>query len=91
MSIITEIQSKLKNATPAQLTAILEILNKVETAIVVAPKKRAPNAWIEYLSDYKIKHPEQKVHKEAMANALAEYKQLPKVQVYIYLSIFLSI
>ena len=74
MSIITEIQSKLKNATPAQLTAILEILNKVETPIVVAPKKRAPNAWVEYLSVYKLAHPDE-THKVAMANALTLYKK----------------
>jgi formylmethanofuran dehydrogenase subunit E len=80
MSIITEIQSKLKNATPAQLTAILEIINKVEVPIVIAPKKRAPNAWVEYLSTYKLSHPDE-THKQAMVNALKLYKAKPVVAV----------
>lgn len=63
---IAEIKSKLKTATPAQLTAILAILNP--------PKQRATNAWVEYLKEYKSKHVDE-THKTAMSNALKLYKQ----------------
>jgi hypothetical protein len=69
---IAEITMKLKTASPAQLNAILEILNKVETPVVVAPKKRAENPWVIFLKEYKSKHPDEP-HKIAMANALKIY------------------
>ena len=73
MSIkLSEIQTKLQTATPEQLNAILEILNTKPAPVV--PKKRATNAWVEYLSAYKIKHPDEP-HKIAMANALTLYKK----------------
>ena len=52
MSVLSEITLKLKTATPEQLNAILEILNKKPE------KKRKTNAWIEYLNTYKAEHPE---------------------------------
>ena len=64
---LSEIQTKLENATPEQLNAILEILNTKPAPVV--PKRRAINAWVEYLSAYKIKHPDEP-HKIAMANTL---------------------
>ena len=47
MSVLSEITLKLKTASPEQLNAILEILNKKPE------KKRKSNAWVEYLSTYK--------------------------------------
>ena len=64
MSVLSEITLKLKTATPEQLNAILEILNKKPE------KKRKTNAWIEYLNTYKAEHPELP-HKQAMADAIA--------------------
>ena len=75
---LSEIQTKIMTASPEQLNAILEILNKPVAPVV--PKKRATNAWVEYLSAYKIKNPDE-THKIAMANALKLYKAQPVVEV----------
>ena len=69
---LSEIQTKLKNASPEQLNAILEILNTKPAP--AAPKKRSENAWVIYLKEYKSKHPDEP-HKIAMANALTLYKK----------------
>lgn len=73
---VTEITMKLKNATPAQLKAILEILNTVEAPIVIAPKIRKANAWVVYLNQHKLDFPLES-HVIAKANALKLYKELP--------------
>jgi hypothetical protein len=70
---IAEITLKLNTASPEQLNAILEILNKKPE-----PKKRKTNAWVEYLNTYKTEHPDE-THKTAMANALKLYKDKPPV------------
>ncbi len=76
--IIKEIQAKLTKASTDELTAILAILNKSKPV----PKKRATNAWVEYLTVYKAKHPSQS-HNEAMANALKEYKAKPPTPIVV--------
>ena len=37
-------------------------------------KQRAPNAWLEFLKDYRMKHPE-KSYKECLQDGKTEYKQ----------------
>ena len=37
-------------------------------------KQRAPNAWLEFLKDYRMKHPE-KSYKQCLQEGKTEYKQ----------------
>ena len=37
-------------------------------------KQRAPNAWLEFLKDYRMKHPE-KSYKQCLQDGKTEYKQ----------------
>jgi hypothetical protein len=37
-------------------------------------KQRAPNAWLEFLKEYRMKHPE-KSYKECLQDGKSEYKQ----------------